>query len=243
MAFNQQVYEQQQQQRAIDRLQAIERPGMRAGTAYPATQVINQRWLRTDLRAEFINIDGTGTGWRQLSVPSFDTLAQIKALTSVPTDFRAFALDVHFEWYYDGTRWLTSHEYTYPVVHFVTQTAASVTANPSNAVVQTSRQHTDYSIYLTRAEFTVLVATTNNGTNYWTLTLNRQDSTNAQTAIGTTNTSLATVGVLYEPPPLTPNIVLTSAQAYNFQVNYTFGAGAPGAISVYPAHLFYRLVG
>lgn len=74
-----------------------------------------------------------------------------------------FRTDLGFLCYYDGTRWLTVHEYVLPLV----PNRATVAVN----TIWDTTIRIDYAVYLTRVALTTNVATTNNSTNFWTVTL------------------------------------------------------------------------
>lgn len=114
---------------------------------------------------------------------------------------RFFRTDLGWQCYYDGTRWLTVHEDMIPVQ------ALATFAGPGTVGGTITALRTDYAPYFTRVEMTTAVATTNNGTNYWTVEL-----------IGV-DLPFTTVSVISNPN--------TSADAMGVRVNHAAAAGAP----------------
>jgi hypothetical protein len=107
-----------------------------------------------------------------------------------------FRTDLGFECYYDGTRWLTTHEYAESV------TTTLFTAN-GNALASQARS--DYAIYVTRVAISTDVLTTNNGTNYWTVTVRGLNAALTATTLLTFTTAADTVNVFtnHEAAPAT----------------------------------------
>src|SRR4051812_16129428 len=75
---------------------------------------------------------------------------------AVQAGARFFRTDIGFACYYDGTRWLTAHEYPIPIVPVTAYTAAG---SPNATIAAQIR--TDYAPYITRVATTLVVATTN----------------------------------------------------------------------------------
>src|SRR3954469_18270944 len=85
------------------------------------------------------------------------------AFPSTPgTNLLFYRSDLGWLCYYDGTRWLTVHEYSaaFP------QTAFTAT---SSFVIKPIRQ--DYAPYITRLSAQLIVLTTNSAINFWTILL------------------------------------------------------------------------
>ncbi len=82
--------------------------------------------------------------------------------------------------YYDGTRWLTAHEYT---LNFAEATV-SATANGTITWIGDTLQP-----YFSRIEARTYVDTTNDGSNYWTLAVRSILLDNTVTTVTTFNTS------------------------------------------------------
>lgn len=103
--------------------------------------------------------------------------------TSMPgspsTNDRITRTDLGLDAYYDGTRWLTVEEFTWEF-SFTNATAGQTQYVPLR---------TAYDIYVTDILSSVIVFTTNNGTNYWSFNLFTVTSANAESSIGSHNTS------------------------------------------------------
>lgn len=82
---------------------------------------------------------------------------------SPTTGFVFFRTDLGWGCYYDGTRWLTA--FTTPIPLLPNRTAVSV-----NTIWDT-RVRQDYALYVEYIALSTNVAATNNGTNFWTVTI------------------------------------------------------------------------
>jgi hypothetical protein len=89
---------------------------------------------------------------------------------------------------YDGTRWL-GPEILLPWTDIRTLGAYSATATICQAVWPQ-----DYAVYVTKIVTYVNVQTTNNSTNYWTITISSINYNNAGTTLTTIDTSTAASG-------------------------------------------------
>lgn len=88
-------------------------------------------------------------------------------------------------------------------------------------------------IFIYTVNLMVNVATTNNGTNYWTATIRERSSANAANTLGTVDTSAGAAGVNL-PLKLTLNTKRTLAQLSTLQIDWAL-TGAPGALSDFGA--------
>lgn len=120
---------------------------------------------------------------------------------SWPNNVPFFRTDLGWWAYFDGTRWLTAHEMPIPVQALATFTGPGTLGGTITAL------RTDYAPYFTRYEVETSVATTNNGTNFWTIDL-----------IGI-NLAFTTVTVIANPN--------TSADAVGTRVQHAGNAGTP----------------
>lgn len=101
-----------------------------------------------------------------------------------------FRTDLGLLIYYDGTRWLTVNQFREPMASEPVSLAShSVTGD---TVGRLSPWHTTYDIWLEDFYSTTLVVTTNDGTKFWTVTLDKRDAANAATTIVSYNTSADT---------------------------------------------------
>jgi hypothetical protein len=82
--------------------------------------------------------------------------------TNISAGSLFFRTDLHMWIEYDGTRWLTTHEY----FHSNDYTTAS-----STGTVRIAPLRSDYGIYVTNVECNFYISGTNNASNYWTIAL------------------------------------------------------------------------
>lgn len=143
--------------------------------------------------------------------------------------------DLNLLCYYDGTRWLTMTEYSVAL----TTLASAPFQTTGGANAGRSSPRLDYGTYMTRYQCVTRVDTTNNGSNYWAVTLSWDDATvSAGTTISTVDTSADTAGT-YANHSSNINAVLdATAMAFYLSVAKT---GSPGQFTC-NAQLFYRLV-
>lgn len=158
----------------------------------------------------------------------------MSAGTSFPaspaTGLMLFRTDLGWWAYYDGTRWLTAHEYT-TALPFADYSASDSFAN-------WQRFRTDYNLYVTRVAMTTRVSTTNNGTNFWTIAIEGQNQGfSGGTTIYQPDTSADTAGT-FTSHEATANVVLTSLVHFNLSVQKTL---APGTLRISWA-VYYRLI-
>ena len=153
--------------------------------------------------------------------------------TSPTTGFLFFRTDLGFLCYYDGTRWLTTHEYV------LDADAAAVPANNTAPYEWQMRQ--DYNPFFTRVTATVIVATTNNGTNFWTVRFRGLilDRSGATTIHDFTTAADSADGYLLKDA--VPTGSQTPANDNTVQVFVTQTL-APGALTIVSASVAYRLI-
>jgi hypothetical protein len=144
------------------------------------------------------------------------------------TDIRGGML---FRW--DGTYWLSEQEYS---LDFEGEDIAA----PGTAIVQRYALPSDLQVYVQHVSGRSYVATTNNGSNWWTFTLYSGDASDtytnrssAGTSAGSVDTWIALTFATAAPPFLldTTDVVLRVAASVS---------GSPG-ISYPKVHLTYRL--
>jgi hypothetical protein len=143
---------------------------------------------------------------------------------------RFWRTDRGLEYYYDGTRWLTTTLFTIPTSM---TSSISVAADNGNIGVF-GLMPASHGIWLATMYMTTYVATTNNGSNFWTVTLT-QGSNGASLGNFTTASDSANT---YTEHTIVVDATTTEKLIYPNPVN----TGAPGAI--FPAaQLSFRLVG
>jgi len=185
--------------------------------------------LRQELGAYFHERDTTRDLGRGTAFP---LTADIPG--ALQTDDRFYRTDCDFRCFYDGTRWLTLHEYNIQSQVFgptVPGAAYYVGAAPANLGYAAPR--TDFSLYMTRWVIGYISDTNQTGANYWTLKL--QTSAGDVTTQNTQNA--ATAGNFYtregdDNTVRTPTFLRLQASAKN---------GTPGGIWAI-ATWYYRLV-
>lgn len=157
--------------------------------------------------------------------------------TGISTGFRFFRTDLGWWCYYDGTRWLTAHEYT---AFILINTAAVSTTNFTS--IGPAELRTDYAPYITRCVVSYNVAATNNGSNYWTIDIRGINAAyTVATTIHTTNTSAATAGT-WNQNDAAPSTSATPSNRSRLDILLTKTAGTPGNISCPSAMVYYRLI-
>lgn len=148
--------------------------------------------------------------------------------TSPTTNYLFYRTDLGFLCYYDGTRWLTVHEYPYIVLPFQT---FSVTNSLTDILIRT-----DYAPYVTRVVTATNVTAPNSGAAFWTVTIQGINTArSASNTIETWNTSGDTAGV----ETLRDNAPNTSATPTNRTYIRCIGqkTGAPGNMTI--SHTIY----
>lgn len=151
---------------------------------------------------------------------------------SPQTGQRYFRTDLGWLCFFDGTRWLTVHEYETVLSWFQLVGLPYGGAAPQTLLLQPIRS--DYGYYLTRAQAYIRVATTNNGSNFWGMRLLHSSSNlwdfNTSASAPDTNlffsTSLASA---------------QSAATTFLTVNAQSKTGAPGAVTS-ACTVWYRLI-
>lgn len=156
--------------------------------------------------------------------------------TGISAGFLFYRTDLGWLCYYDGTRWLTVHEYE---AAFFAGDSIDFTANNASAMIV--RNRTDYAPYVTRVALTSRVITTNDANNFWSIVFVGYNlSFGAFTTLVTYTTATDTVNAY-----TTHESALTVAPANNthFSISITkAGAAAnPGTLRLLPA-IFYRLI-
>lgn len=155
--------------------------------------------------------------------------------TGMASGFLFYRTDLNWLCYFDGTRWLTTFELSENL-----QLAAGIT-NPKtdasyvlNQSIAFNPSRNDYGIYFTQAYAWLLVATTNNGTNYWEVQI-----TNTGTVCATFSTVADAANTNLYKEETTALAVGTGTQYW--QLRTSNNVGAPGNLS-FSATVFYRLI-
>jgi hypothetical protein len=105
---------------------------------------------------------------------------------SPATNDKFFRTDLGWLCYYDGARWLTAHEFALPSVQRIN---VPWTPPLASSEVAFFSARSDYKIFLTRLSINCYIIATNNGSNYYTFTVNRKDAASSVTSGNSINTS------------------------------------------------------
>jgi hypothetical protein len=137
---------------------------------------------------------------------------------------------------YDGTRWVSDQEFTMPLAARTLAAAITIADWAFQAAVPL-----DYDIYLTRWDILSYVATTNNGSHYWTHKIYDLDDNDVPASIATSGHAADTWTIL----SVNVNTVITCAADTGSGLLLGPGAsgktGSPGAL--YTAYtLYFRLI-
>lgn len=178
------------------------------------------------------------TAWNSLDYAVPDSSGGISGGTSFPgspaTNDLFYRTDRHLLYFYDGTQWLTVQQYEVGIGG--QQNVYPVAAGVS-MVWWPVRQ--DYGIYLERWVCTTFVSTTNNGSNNWTILLDRFSTTNLQTNITSFSTSADTASNWISHSQVINAVLNSSARAIRVGSNKIGSPGTMYALST----LVYRLIG
>jgi hypothetical protein len=150
--------------------------------------------------------------------------------TGIAAGFMFFRTDLGFLCYYDGTRWLTVHEYSATLVPYG-RSAQPYSGGAGTLLIYPVR--TDYVAYYTRAKAYLDVLTTNNGTNFWSFTL-----TVGATAAWAFNTSADAAGTALNKEDTTGGVTAGTTFA---KLDVSSKTGAPGTLAINVTY-WYRLI-
>lgn len=133
----------------------------------------------------------SGDLWFDTDEPTADSIATGTAFPASPSlgqRFRRSDLDYAI-YFYDGTRWLTEQVFTLNMVrgNAPDNDYVSDTANLERSVL-----HATQDIYVLSLEGAVYQGPPADGSNYWTISLNKVDSADALTVVGSFTTAAVT---------------------------------------------------
>ena len=151
---------------------------------------------------------------------------------SPTTGQKFYRTDLNWLCFYDGTRWLTCHEYAMDF-------PAPGSAISATATVARNAVRKDYYQYFTNATVTSrILGATNNGSNYWSITIDILSVTGGVTSLGSFNTSADTAN-----QQTTRNLVVNFEGTSSYYSTETVGTktGTPSNLLVM-ATLYYRLI-
>ena len=155
--------------------------------------------------------------------------------TAFPTGISAgrqfFRTDLGFACYYDGTRWLTVHEYSV-TRFFDTPAAGTYLVAPLRG---------QYAPYITRRSLVIRTSATNTGANYWNITILGADGTQAATTTIDVATTAAQAASAWATTSAAPSA--TSTPANNAAIDLSIAAtGVPSTLTGIGVTVFYRLI-
>lgn len=161
--------------------------------------------------------------------------------TSMPankaTGDRYWRTDLGLEFYWDGTRWLSTTLYISNIPQYIENTNvqpfSTSPAYPLRAVAISDL----YDMYIIDFRSTIRVNTTNNGTNYWTCTLENYP---AATALASFNTSAKSADTIYRVTTAAGQLMGASNLIIWLHLVKT---NSPGTVDILTAQYTYRLVG
>lgn len=146
-----------------------------------------------------------------------------------------FRTDLGWLCYWDGTRWLTTHEFP---AQFAAQFAIGASSTLTSVEIRA-----DYSPFVTRATVSERVNTTNDGTNFWQISLRGINvAYGAATTIHTfsTGTMPDTAGTIYQKDSV-PTGTQTPSNKARLDVAVTKNS-APGTLDFYGMTAYYRMI-
>lgn len=186
-------------------------------------------WLATD---KGILYRDNGTIWDIVSVKNFLDLNGLRASTNPGSPSAAdliYRSDV-FHWaLWTGSLWLSGAELSLGRVELV------FSADGSGRI---GKLRADRTPYITRISLLTNVATTNDATNYWTITIRGRDAAlSAASNVHQVNTSAHTAGV-YTESDAAPSVTASPANAALLDISVA-KTGTPGALTV-DVVVYYR---
>lgn len=190
---------------------------------------------RAELGGTTINqgdtIINNGTGSIPVGV-GYDEGTSFPQTASVGQKF--YRTDLNWLCFYDGTRWLTCHEYV-EMFSFQDRFAGSTT-NPQVSGYVAIRS--DHQIYITKVAGSSLVLSSNDGSNYWSGTIYTVSNIASPTSIGTFST-IADSNSIWTSKVVNINqaIATTEKTAYIYLAQTGTAGGVYCALSLY-----YRLI-
>jgi hypothetical protein len=151
---------------------------------------------------------------------------------------RCYRSDRNLDYYYDGTRWITTSEYAVTVT---AQTTAAASTTTAPVVLPTT-----YAPYFSSAITSISVATTNSAGNVWSFAIqgvNDAQTTTTDLFSGDTSTyGVATFVVKNWTPGGTNSIATPVPTNKTYLRAFLFRNGTAGVITV-SATVYYRQIG
>jgi hypothetical protein len=162
---------------------------------------------------------------------------------SKATGDRYWRTDLGLEFYWDGTRWVTTHLYREGpnVVIGGSNVGAGYATATGLMNAFWSGWSPDYDIWIVALYLTYYNVGTNNGSNYWTYQLTKYDSAFSATSIVTANTSADAGGTLYGKK-IAVGAAVANATYPILGFDLSVKTLSPGGIRT-TVELAYRLIG
>lgn len=160
---------------------------------------------------------------------------------TVSAGFRFFRTDLGFACYYDGTRWLTTHQYVAAPFQTAGSTVLDFTANSAGDVP--IRIRADLGVYVDYIACTTRVLTTNSAVSFWAVKFDSYTTTFSASSVLRSFTTGATPDTVAAYTDHSGAVAGGSAAPANngfFTLTVT-KTGAPGTLRVLYA-IYYRLI-
>lgn len=192
-----------------------------------------------------INVSGNINAGTALYIGGVQVLGQGTSFPGSPsTSQRFFRTDRGLEYYYNGTRWLTTQRIILPLTYNPNGANFSPLSATASAVLAGNAPDDTMALYVEKLLMRAQVNTTLDATNNWTLELFRQNSAVGNISLGTVNTYQVgrTAGTPYQNV-ITVNTALSAAtDAFLFFITITKNA-SPGTLAYGSAVLQARFIG
>jgi hypothetical protein len=178
-----------------------------------------------------------------MGIMNFGTKGGIARVTSMPasppTNLIVFRTDLGMEFYYDGTRWLSTEVFLIELKREEVALAwpASATGSPYHRA--TLPFSSDYDYYLLDWHWGSFVLTTNDGTKFWTANLHKFDTGAGDATVVSPTTAADTAGTTYAKKTAINALMGAYIGFYTEAVK----TSTPGTFRFYGGHVTCRVVG
>ena len=160
------------------------------------------------------------------------------AFPTAATGDRYWRTDIGLEFYYDGTRWVSSQLLAMQGAWREYVVGSGANADATGVGRFTIPYFGTYSLWLVRADLSTLVLTTNDGSKYWTVTANWLNAGGTASSLGSFTTASDT-HTNYVPHLITIGAVLdASARSVAIAVAKT---STPGNLLIWGG-IYYRVI-
>jgi hypothetical protein len=153
-----------------------------------------------------------------------------------------YRTDRNIEYSYDGTRWLTTQLFELPFNYDPSLTTNSITVNTAGVVYQ-YRPNFDYDMWVEDYQFSSFISGTFNSSNYWSVSIDRYDESNAATTLGSVSTwQIGRVINRRYGNKIIIGAAVSPTNGQLFVANFT-KTSAPGALSMATGAMNFRFIG